>query len=228
MPQNIQDVAPKATAIDLMAAIAELENAEGDPRWQLAAVQKLAASMVPYFRGHGTRDPSPPERRLIKAFLEAAADISPDDDLNDGIATKLGGVVFDHWTTAERLADMVPQDFAPPPLDLGMLRRHHELELSHFLGTLTESGLMLGGAIDVVLPYGVQSGELVLLAGRPGVGKTRIASRMAADLRKQCPVVFVSNEMFATEIYTLILTAVSGINLPVQESPFSGQNAGSG
>jgi replicative DNA helicase len=56
-------------------------------------------------------------------------------------------------------------------------------------------------------------GELVVLAARPGMGKTALAMQMAMDAAsKRHPVLFVSLEMQQTELVTRVLAGEAGVD----------------
>lgn len=76
-------------------------------------------------------------------------------------------------------------------------------------------GLMTGFADLDQMTTGLLSGQLVIFAGRPGEGKTTVASNIAesAAIRQQRPVLFVSLEMTAVELMDRFASSLSGVPL---------------
>ena len=65
---------------------------------------------------------------------------------------------------------------------------------------------------------GLRGGQLIILAARPGVGKSSFAMNLAVNAAKQkSTVAFFSLEMSSVEITKRLLSAESGINLSVFE-----------
>jgi len=73
------------------------------------------------------------------------------------------------------------------------------------------------------LACGFQPGQLVLLAGRPGMGKTAAAANMATYAAKRGrQVVFVTLEMSKRELFVRMLAAESGVSLqPIRRGQLS-------
>ena len=90
------------------------------------------------------------------------------------------------------------------------LRDRHEAEIVEFLRAMGRPRISLGAVLSQALPDGIGPGEAIVLAGRPGVGKTRLGCMVAAQT--DAHVVFVSNEMQPAFIYLLILQAMCGYN----------------
>ncbi|MBF0206682.1 MAG: replicative DNA helicase [Oligoflexia bacterium] len=76
------------------------------------------------------------------------------------------------------------------------------------------SGLSTGLDILDSLLLGMQPGQLLIVAARPGIGKTTLALNIALNCVKKSglPSVFFSLEMMASEISLRILSSVSRVN----------------
>ncbi|MBH3361337.1 replicative DNA helicase [Pseudomonas guariconensis] len=63
---------------------------------------------------------------------------------------------------------------------------------------------------------GLKSGQMIVVAGRPAMGKTTLAMNVAADvaINQKKPVLVVSLEMTKTQLTDRLLAAVGGIPLP--------------
>jgi len=63
---------------------------------------------------------------------------------------------------------------------------------------------------------GLKPGQMVVIAGRPAMGKTTLAMNMAADvaIKQKRPVLVISLEMTKTQIVDRLIAAVGGIPLP--------------
>lgn len=63
---------------------------------------------------------------------------------------------------------------------------------------------------------GLKSGQMIVIAGRPAMGKTTLAMNIAADvaINQQKPVLVISLEMSKTQLMDRLLAAVGGIPLP--------------
>lgn len=73
---------------------------------------------------------------------------------------------------------------------------------------------------------GLRGGQLIILAARPGVGKSSFAMNLAVNAAKQkSTVAFFSLEMSSVEITKRLLSAESGINLSVLNSGRIDNNA---
>lgn len=64
---------------------------------------------------------------------------------------------------------------------------------------------------------GLQPGELIILAGRPGTGKTafalNLAVKVASNTKQGCPVLFLSLEMPYEQLCARIISTLSGISV---------------
>lgn len=63
---------------------------------------------------------------------------------------------------------------------------------------------------------GLKSGQMIVVAGRPAMGKTTLAMNIAADvaINQKKPVLVISLEMSKTQLMDRLLAAVGGIPLP--------------
>jgi replicative DNA helicase len=84
-----------------------------------------------------------------------------------------------------------------------------------------ESGVVmdgLGSGIPDLDKYtqGLKAGQMIVVAGRPAMGKTTLAMNIAADVAivQAKPVLVVSLEMTKTQLMDRLLAAVGGIPLP--------------
>ncbi|WP_296268387.1 replicative DNA helicase [Pseudomonas sp. UBA6562] len=67
---------------------------------------------------------------------------------------------------------------------------------------------------------GLKPGQMIVIAGRPAMGKTTLAMNVAADVAvgQKKPVLVVSLEMSKTQLMDRLLAAVGGIPLPALKS----------
>ncbi|MGS0941582.1 replicative DNA helicase [Pseudomonas luteola] len=76
----------------------------------------------------------------------------------------------------------------------------------------------LGSGIPDLDTYtqGMKSGQMIVIAGRPAMGKTTLAMNVAADvaLNQKKPVLVISLEMSKRQLIDRLLAAVGGIPLP--------------
>ena len=102
------------------------------------------------------------------------SDASP-DDLSEHCETALAKLVQDSAGQQQSWADAVATFDAKP------------------IGAVYNTGL---AGLDEKLG-GIEAGNFVILSGRPGAGKTALATQIATDftLRQQIPVLFISMEM---------------------------------
>lgn len=68
-------------------------------------------------------------------------------------------------------------------------------------------------SLDKLLAGGLREGELMVIAGRPGCGKTALATGIATAISRTVPVLFVSLEMSQLELADRMLSAESGVGL---------------
>lgn len=100
-----------------------------------------------------------------------------------------------------------------------VLREHIDvLESRHerTLQGITIDGLSTGlPDLDKNL-QGMKPGEMIVLAGRPSMGKTTLAMNIAADvgIKQRKPVLVISLEMSKAQLMDRLLAAVGGIPLP--------------
>ena len=89
---------------------------------------------------------------------------------------------------------------------------------SHMMGVPT-------GFTDVDnLFHGLRGGDLIILAARPGVGKTSFALNVAVNAAKSgCPTTFFSLEMSAPQLVQRILCSEAGIGLEKVRGGFLGE-----
>lgn len=82
------------------------------------------------------------------------------------------------------------------------------------------------GFIDVDnLFHGLRGGDLIILAARPGVGKTSFALNLAVNAAKTgCPTTFFSLEMSASQLVQRILCAEASIGLEKVRGGFLGES----
>lgn len=73
-------------------------------------------------------------------------------------------------------------------------------------------GLMTGWTDMDLLTAGLHPGELILVAARPGVGKSAVATALAREAAKTGPVLFCSLEMTREEVAERLLCAEAGID----------------
>ncbi len=85
---------------------------------------------------------------------------------------------------------------------------------ARFAGDLGQEGVRTGfGSLDAMLG-GLRGGQLVILAARPGVGKSALASQIAATVARDAgPVVLASLEMSREECANRMLSQQARVNL---------------
>lgn len=78
-----------------------------------------------------------------------------------------------------------------------------------------DRGLMTGFADLDRMTWGMQPGDLWLVAARPSMGKTSLAVQILAHaaIRERVPCVFFSLEMSSTQVVTRMLSAVARVNV---------------
>lgn len=88
--------------------------------------------------------------------------------------------------------------------------------LDRFEQGITMDGLGSGIPDLDVYTQGMKSGQMIVVAGRPAMGKTTLAMNIAADvaINQLKPVLVISLEMSKTQLMDRLLAAVGGIPLP--------------
>lgn len=99
-----------------------------------------------------------------------------------------------------------------------LLKEHVEiLQERHDRAASGETIDGLGTGIPDLDGYtqGMKTGQMIVVAGRPAMGKTTIAMNIAADvaINQKKPVVVISLEMSRTQLMDRLLAAVGGISL---------------
>lgn len=69
--------------------------------------------------------------------------------------------------------------------------------------------------LDETLAGGVRPGQLVIVGGRPGMGKSALMRHFARSLTRRGAVLFASNEMTVSDINLRDLSVYSGVSLPI-------------
>lgn len=84
-----------------------------------------------------------------------------------------------------------------------------------YLKKVTVSGIETGFRKWDALSSGLQPGNLVVIAARPGMGKTSLALNIAMHnaVKKNVPAIFFSLEMSQQEIMTRVISGKSGISV---------------
>ncbi|MFS0140271.1 replicative DNA helicase [Corynebacterium striatum] len=82
-------------------------------------------------------------------------------------------------------------------------------------GKLPASGLMSGFSVLDETTNGFKPGQMIIVAARPGVGKSTLATDIMREvsIRQGVPSLLFSLEMSSQEVFTRILSAESGIKL---------------
>jgi len=100
-----------------------------------------------------------------------------------------------------------------------ILREHVEVIQERFdraCSGVTMDGLSTGLPDLDGYTQGLKPGQMVVIAGRPAMGKTTLAMNVAADvaINQNRPVLVISLEMSKTQLVDRLLAAVGGIPLP--------------
>ena len=162
----------------------------------------LAASTVPDPSWHARRIAGDYARRNTAAVLTTALDL----------VTSPG---FDPATGFEHIRELVEGATAPPRDDGLRSMNTIVMDVLHSLERESERGLTTGiRDLDDGL-CGFAPGELVLIAARPGVGKSVLAAGIAAHVTQDLglPVLLCSLEMSAEEITTRLISASARVPL---------------
>ena len=100
-----------------------------------------------------------------------------------------------------------------------ILMAHVEIlqdRLDKFAAGVTFDGLGTGIPDLDGFTQGLKSGQMIVVAGRPAMGKITLAMNIAADvaINQKKPVLVISLEMSKTQLMDRLLAAVGGIPLP--------------
>lgn len=141
-------------------------------------------------------------RRLLAACVEgiqrAQTPTQTTDQVAEGVQAAIHRAVVTKESTTSTISETLDAEF-DKIIDGSVIERG----LSTRLGILDD---LIGG---------LKPGQLVIVAGRPGTGKSVLCSDFAraAALREAEPAVFVSIEMGRDEVVKRVLAAESGVNL---------------
>jgi replicative DNA helicase len=93
-----------------------------------------------------------------------------------------------------------------------VLQERHD----RFVAGITMDGLGTGLPDLDAYTQGLKPGQMVVIAGRPAMGKTTLAMNIAADvaINQKKPVLVISLEMSKKQLMDRLLAAVGGIPLP--------------
>lgn len=133
-------------------------------------------------------------RRLIDALNKARINLEDDDDDPVAIVERnVGDVLRGESSATLRTIDTVAQEY-----------------LAAYAGRAAIRGLPYGlPKIDsILLP--AKPGRLIMVASRPGIGKTAFAETVADEWAKHGPVLFVNLEMSAEELTDRAVARMSG------------------
>ncbi len=76
-----------------------------------------------------------------------------------------------------------------------------KIDKFHEISSSDKSRIGTGNSeVDAVLGGGIVPGSLILLAGDPGIGKSTLVLQIAAEVAKQCKVLYVSGEESAAQV----------------------------
>ena len=91
-----------------------------------------------------------------------------------------------------------------------------QVRLDQYAAGVTIDGLGTGIPDLDGYTQGLKAGQMVVVAGRPAMGKTTLAMNIAADvaINQKKPVLVISLEMSKTQLMDRLLAAVGGIPLP--------------
>jgi len=112
-------------------------------------------------------------------------------------------------STESRITDIFAQKHTA-----GMVHISEIMPQIHMdLGSGTEPSIPTGlNQVDAFLSGGLRPGELIILAGRPSMGKSAIAGVIAVNVAKEKPVLFFSGEMTSASIVRRLLASELQIN----------------
>lgn len=132
---------------------------------------------------------------------------------------RIGREIQEHPGTAEELKDHIESNLsalqpksATEPVDMktGLSQLFREME-QHSQSDGTITGLETGfPALDSALD-GLHPGELVIVAGRPSMGKTALAVNIGQHVAREHGVLMFSLEMSVSQVHKRMLSAASGI-----------------
>lgn len=138
-------------------------------------------------------------RRLHKSMIASVKMIESDLDLKD----------VENFTYSA--FDDVPDDKEAQPLKPLLIEAYHNLEdaCSGKYSNFVESGYL---DFDNVFG-GLQRNGLIIVAGRPSMGKTAFALRVARNVGERLPVLFFSTEMDRLQITMRLLSSEKNVDL---------------
>jgi len=201
--QVVTDQHEAGKPVDLPLLLKPLKRADATTNWAAMLAECLAA--VPnaaHGRYYASHVKQASQRRQLaqigqETVLLATSDDEPEKTANDAISR------------LEALASPPGALIAPPQdwlKDWEALMRARKDE---------KTGAMRTGfaSLDTMLAGGLRDGEFLVIAGRPGTGKTAFACALAGSMSRDCPVLYVSLEMSQLELADRMLSAESGVKL---------------
>jgi replicative DNA helicase len=201
--QVIADQHEAGLPIDLPLMLRPLKKHSKDTNW--GAILADCLQSVPnaaHGRYYASHVKQASQRRQLaqiaqETALLAASDDEPEKTAN-GAITKLEALASPPGALIAR-----PSDWLNNAMDLMELRTSGR-------DTAMRTGF---SGLDNLLAGGLRAGEFMVVAGRPGTGKTALAGAIAGAMSKDRPVLFVSLEMSQLELADRMLSAEAGVKL---------------
>lgn len=114
----------------------------------------------------------------------------------------------------EKTSKLTTVDESKAPQHMGQIASTHLAEVFETIQHGDPRGIRTGYMRFDYLTHGFHPGQLILLAARPGVGKTALANNWLLNMtRKGHGSLFISLEMTNKEVYGRLLAAEAGVNL---------------
>ena len=181
---------------------AALLKAEGADSATIENVETAVASALG-FESYAKRIRIASERRQIMRACLSIASMVEDVPEHDGFQTDVFDVLINSFKEDQSKAETVT------------LREGAEIALRNAIEAMRNggevSGLATGFSELDKKTTGLHAGDLVILAGRPGMGKTTFALNVAYDVSARGPVAFFSLEMPADQLAGKILSTEGNI-----------------
>ena len=148
------------------------------------------------------------DRSKLRALARAGADLQE-------VATSPHGKSIEEMVAkAQSEIDAIAVDDTAGPTPMGPILTEVVEEIDAFYHGAKPTGLSTGlRDLDEQLNGGPRPGNLVIVAGRPGMGKTAIALGLAEAAERTAPPLFFTGEMPCKELGQRALARASGLPL---------------
>ena len=145
------------------------------------------------------------DKALDRALMAAAVDI-------DGIARGAGGIQDKLDQAQARLGSVAERRNTLQTVSITEALMQTLTEIEDRQSSGQPVGAKTGLAdLDAALGGGLRDGALIVVAGRPSMGKTTLAMQIAERVADDKPVLFVSLEMPITELVTRSLSSTARV-----------------